>query len=43
LIQKIVDYLEKLIYNSPKFTGSVEMNFKDGVLMDIVKRERVKV
>jgi hypothetical protein len=43
MIQKVIEYLEKLLKEKPCFTGSVELNWKDGVLMDIVERKRTKL
>lgn len=43
MIKKVIEYLEKLFKDRPIFTGSIELNFKDGVLMDIVERKRTKL
>jgi len=39
---KIKLYVEKLLENIPDFTGKLEINFKDGKLMDINETKRTK-
>jgi len=41
-IEKITKYLEGLLAKLPKFTGKLELNFKDGVLKDINETRRTK-
>lgn len=36
------DFITKLLQEKPDFTGKLEINFKDGVIMDINKTERTK-
>ncbi len=33
-------YIEKLLENNPKFTGNLELNFKDGIIMEVVERKK---
>jgi hypothetical protein len=41
--KKLIEYIENLLKNSPNFTGSIEVNVKDGIILDVVKRERTKL
>jgi len=43
MLKKLFDYIENLFKNTPKFTGSLEISCKDGMILDIVKRERTKL
>ncbi len=44
--KKVFTYLEEyikiLLENTPRFTGSITLNFKEGKLMDTIKKEREK-
>jgi hypothetical protein len=42
MIVKIIKYLEEVFKKMPKFTGSIEINFKDGKLMDITEIKRTR-
>jgi hypothetical protein len=42
MIVKIIKYLEMVFKKTPQFTGSIEVNFKDGKLMDIKETKRTK-
>jgi hypothetical protein len=42
LFRTIKAYFETLLGRDPKFTGQLEMHFKDGELRDIYERKRVK-
>lgn len=39
---KVAAYLEKLLLQYRRFTGKVELNFKDGELKDINETRRTK-
>jgi len=41
-IEKIVKYLNDLLTESPKFTGKLEMNFRDGDFKDIHETKRTR-
>jgi len=40
--KKVLAYLEKLFLRHKRFTGKLELNFKDGVLKDINETRRTK-
>jgi len=41
---KVTDYLvDLLLARHEKFTGKLELNFKDGILKDIVETSRTKI
>ncbi len=40
--RRIVAYLEDLLLRYKRFTGRLELNFKDGVLKDINETRRTK-
>ena len=39
---KVKGYIEGLLLDNENFTGKVELNFKDGQLMDINETKRTK-
>ena len=41
-IKKVLAYLEELLLRHKLFTGKLELNFKDGELMDINETRRTK-
>ena len=42
MIQKILQYIESLFKDRPKFTGRLILDFKDGQLMQIEEFKRTK-
>ena len=40
--EKVLNYLEDLFLRHKRFTGKLELNFKDGVLKDINETRRMK-
>jgi len=40
--EKVLNYLEDLFLRNKRFTGKLELNFKDGVLKDINETRRMK-
>jgi hypothetical protein len=42
-VHRICDHLERLLLERPNFTGRIEVNFKDGVPMDIQETRRTKL
>jgi len=40
--EKVLNYLEDLFLRNKRFTGKLELNFKDGVLKDINETRRTK-
>jgi hypothetical protein len=42
MIQKILQYVETLFKDRPKFTGKLILDFKDGQLMQIEEFKRTK-
>ena len=36
-------YIEELLKRHPRFTGKLEVNFKDGTVMDINETRRTKI
>jgi len=41
-IRKICEFVKLLLKKFPDFTGKLEINFKDGKLMDINETKRTK-
>jgi hypothetical protein len=41
-VKKVLAYLEDLLLRYKRFTGKLELNFKDGVLKDINETRRTK-
>ena len=41
--QKIAVYIEKLLEKDSGFTGKLEINYKDGVAMDVNETKRTKL
>ena len=42
-IAKISEYVLNLLASNSKFTGKLELNFKDGKLKDILETKRTKI
>ena len=42
-VKQFNDYVTKLLAKLPEFTGSLQLNWKDGVLMDIHETKRTKI
>jgi hypothetical protein len=38
--KEVVEYFEKLLKNCPKFTGNIELNLKDGIIMEVIERKK---
>lgn len=43
VIAKISEYVVDLLTRHSKFTGKLELNFKDGKLKDILETRRTKI
>lgn len=43
VIAKISEYVVNLLTRHSKFTGKLELNFKDGKLKDILETKRTKI
>lgn len=42
-VKKISEHLMNLLKDKPEFTGRIEINFKDGVPMDIQETRRTRL
>lgn len=43
MLQAIIDYVKTLLVERSEYTGKLELNFKDGVLMDIHETKKTKI
>ena len=41
-VEKVIAYIEELLLKHRRFTGRLELNFKDGQLKDVNETKRTK-